>query len=310
MIDLAHDHPVEENGSEALSVTNPEGQGDLAAEDQDWGLESGPPPISPLEWYLMKLLEPLDGAPHEEVPQPPDEKQFDEATALQPLDTTDRRDATKTPKQGQPLWQTADEGSPQAPVTAGAERTPVRPTLAGVEEPLSPQKQEAPKSKQKSTIRSYPPREKTGGRQKMMAVLVPVLAIAMIVLLKHPLGARSTVKAAGAQASEAAARAVVTDVEIAWQIPSPYELGGRDPMRPVPPPVGAESQETAARPTETPVELTVTGILYSADRPAAIVDTQVVHEGQQVSGATVEKIDRDGVQFERNGRRWKQTINR
>jgi hypothetical protein len=50
--------------------------------------------------------------------------------------------------------------------------------------------------------------------------------------------------------------------------------------------------------------------LHSADKPAAIVDTQVVHEGQRVSGATVEKIDRDGVQFERNGRRWKQTINK
>ncbi len=81
-------------------------------------------------------------------------------------------------------------------------------------------------------------------------------------------------------------------------------------MRPVTPPPAAPQSPAAPTPAaETAVELTVTGILYSDDKPAAIVDTQVVHEGQQVSGTTVEKIDRDGVRFERNGRRWKQTVN-
>jgi hypothetical protein len=53
----------------------------------------------------------------------------------------------------------------------------------------------------------------------------------------------------------------------------------------------------------------VTGILYSTDRPSALVNTQIVHEGQQIAGIAVEKIDSDGIQFERDGQRWKQGLN-
>jgi len=54
--------------------------------------------------------------------------------------------------------------------------------------------------------------------------------------------------------------------------------------------------------------LDVKGVLYSEDRPAAIIDTRLVHEGEQIAGATVIAIERDGVQFERGGRRWTQTV--
>ena len=172
-----------------------------------------------------------------------------------------------------------------------------------------PRKRESSKSKKKITIRPLAHGKRTGGRQKLMTAVIPVLVILMVAVLRHPLGARPTVKAVGGQPSETA-RTVVTDVPIAWEIPSPYEPSGRDPMKGTRSPVVAvERTGTAVVPTEPPVELVVTGILYSLDNPAAIVDTQVVHEGQQISGATVEKIDKDGVQFERNGRRWKQTVN-
>jgi hypothetical protein len=175
--------------------------------------------------------------------------------------------------------------------------------------PDTPDKRETPRSKLKTVPRPTMPGEKADHRQKVMMALIPVLAIAMIFLLKRPFGARRPAKPAK-KAPKASAPADVASIEIAWQLPAPYELGGRDPMRPVPPPLTAtEGQEAEARVTENFVALTVTGILYSNDRPAAIVDTQIVHEGQQVAGAMVEKIDRDGVQFEKNGRRWKQTIN-
>jgi len=142
-----------------------------------------------------------------------------------------------------------------------------------------------------------------------MTALIPILAVALVVLLKKPLGVRGSAQAAGRPATQAA-RTVVPDVQIAWTIPAPYEPGGRDPMRPIVPEVPVPNMETPVPAVQTPIELTVTGILYSDDKPAAIVDTQVVHVGQQVSGATVEKIEVEGVHFERNGRRWKQTVNR
>ncbi len=175
--------------------------------------------------------------------------------------------------------------------------------------PGTPDKRETPRSKLKPAPRSTIPGEKTDHRQKVMMALIPVLAIAMIFLLKRPFGARRPAKPAKKATKASAPADVAAPSEITWQLPAPYELGGRDPMRPVPPPLTAEGQESGTRTTENVVALTVTGILYSADKPAAIVDTQIVHEGQQVAGAIVKKIDRDGVQFEKNGRQWKQTIN-
>jgi hypothetical protein len=279
MIGLANHNIAEEKGIEAPDATS-------------LGWETGPeqPLGSPLEWYLMKLLEPTEDAPHEQVPQSADEGHVEETAAPPQLDAIHhgQRDATEVPKESTPLWPTADEEPAKAQAATSA----------------------ASIAKPKSTIRSYAQIERaSGSRQKLMVAIIPVLAIVMVVLLKHPLGARSTAKAAGVQATETA-RAIIPEVEIAWTIPSSYELGGRDPMRPAPPTVEEKSAQTVGRLAETPIELIVTGILHSADKPAAIVDTQVVHEGQRVSGATVEKIDRDGVQFERNGRRWKQTINK
>jgi len=49
--------------------------------------------------------------------------------------------------------------------------------------------------------------------------------------------------------------------------------------------------------------LIVKGILSDRDNPSAIVNNQIVHEGDNISGATVIKINRDSVEFEVR-RRW------
>jgi hypothetical protein len=104
------------------------------------------------------------------------------------------------------------------------------------------------------------------------------------------------------------------EAQIAWQVPARLAWGGRDPMQLTPPPAvltaEGEGKPVTARPVRSPVELVVTGILYSADRPSALVNTQIVHEGQQIAGIAVEEIDFDGIQFERDGQRWKQGVNR
>jgi hypothetical protein len=104
------------------------------------------------------------------------------------------------------------------------------------------------------------------------------------------------------------------EAQIAWQVPARLAWGGRDPMQLTPPPAvlaaEGEGEPVTARPVRSPVELVVTGILYSADRPSALVNTQIVHEGQQIAGIAVEEIDFDGIQFERDGQRWKQGVNR
>ncbi len=60
--------------------------------------------------------------------------------------------------------------------------------------------------------------------------------------------------------------------------------------------------------TTTPMGERVTGILYSKDRPAAIIGYRIVHEGETIRDVEVVKIHKDKVEFEKDGMRWTQTI--
>ena len=44
--------------------------------------------------------------------------------------------------------------------------------------------------------------------------------------------------------------------------------------------------------------LVVKGILYNEDNPSAIVNNQIVYEGDKISGAAIIKINRGSVEFE------------
>lgn len=148
------------------------------------------------------------------------------------------------------------------------------------------------------------------GRQKAMMAMLPILALTLVVLLKNPLKPSSSSAETPSASVNAGTPLVDSDIEIPWEVPALLEAGGRDPMRPPSPPVVDVTEAPAVEPAASHAELVVTGILYSPDRPSALVDTHVVREGQRISGATVVKIDADGVEFEMNGRTWRQTVDR
>ena len=52
----------------------------------------------------------------------------------------------------------------------------------------------------------------------------------------------------------------------------------------------------------------VTGILYSKENPCALINRKLVYEGDTTNGVKVVKIDRCKVEFEKNGKRWTQTV--
>jgi hypothetical protein len=62
------------------------------------------------------------------------------------------------------------------------------------------------------------------------------------------------------------------------------------------------------KPEPEPTHGLVTGIVYSADKPSAIVDRKIVHEGDVIYGATVVKIYRDNVKFSEKGKNWEQKV--
>jgi type II secretory pathway component PulC len=56
--------------------------------------------------------------------------------------------------------------------------------------------------------------------------------------------------------------------------------------------------------------LVVKGIVYSDDRPAAVVGNDIVFEGDTVGGAKVVKINQDSVEFQTNEKKWTQKVER
>ena len=95
--------------------------------------------------------------------------------------------------------------------------------------------------------------------------------------------------------------ALGTGSEIDRQSPVTYPTALRDPMQFCP--------EATATQTETK-KLIIRGILYSEDNPSAVIDDRIVREGDEISGASIVKINQDSVEFEMNGKKWVQKVQR
>lgn len=136
-------------------------------------------------------------------------------------------------------------------------------------------------------------------RQRKMVILVPVLSIVLIFVLFRVLStpSRGTNQHQGFEPTNVAAGA---NREIDWQVPDLYPKRLRDPMQ-----LGSV---TIAQ-TETG-KLMVRGIVYSEDNPTAVIDDQIVHEGDKILDATIVKINKNSVEFEINGKRWTQKVQR
>jgi len=136
-------------------------------------------------------------------------------------------------------------------------------------------------------------------KQKAMVILAPALFLIMIFAFTRVLSSLSpkTTKARSFGPSKAIAG---SNNEIDWQIPEPYPTTLRDPMQ-------FGSVTTTQGGTG---KLIVKGIVYSKNNPSAVIGNQIVHEGEKVFGATVVKINKDSVEFEMNGKRWTQKVQR
>lgn len=144
----------------------------------------------------------------------------------------------------------------------------------------------------------------SGTRQKVMLVLVPALLVVFVFMVISIVG--PTLKTPmPIKAGAPGAVTVSLESKIDWELPPPYPATLRDPMQAAPSviaPVEPETKETQQE-EEKSGRLVVKGILYSEDNPSAIIDTQIVHIGDKIYGATVVKINRDSVEFEIDGKK-------
>jgi hypothetical protein len=149
-------------------------------------------------------------------------------------------------------------------------------------------------------------------KQKAMVIMIPILAVVMIFALRQVLS-KSPRKTRGAGTDGAPVVITNTDTghEIDWKIPEPITIIARDPIK-LPDEGDAQNTEQVEQ-NDTTVEITIgtvviRDIVYSEDRPSALIGSKIVHVGDVINGITIVKIDRDSVEFEKNGKRWEQKV--
>jgi len=223
-----------------------------------------------------------------------------------------RSDATPQPSSGSaPQGSGQVPGKPQPPPGPSAPTTEPKPPKVMTNVKSTSRKQsiwQRIKSKLFGTTQGV-----SSTRQKLMVVLVPILLVVLIYKLVPLLRKPSAEMAETEKATPVKKVAGNAAGKIDWEVPEPYPTTLRDPTKsPLITPAGRETNKaaTTGRGPSTVEKLVVKGIVYSQDKPSAVIGTRIVHEGDKVLGATVVKINVDSVEFEMDGKRWTQKVER
>ena len=157
----------------------------------------------------------------------------------------------------------------------------------------------------------------SSAKQKALVIMVPILLIVMVFLLRQVIS-KAPDKTNGAPKDNTPVEVANagSGIEIDWRIPEPLPAITRDPIKlpgqsdsQIEEPNGIRNQgpnETINQ-AET-ITISVKDIVYSADKPSAFIGSKIVYVGDKVDGVTIVRIERDRVEFEKNGKRWVQKM--
>ncbi len=200
-----------------------------------------------------------------------------------------------------PLRQTIEPPEIDEHVEAVKEPFPGKSVKAGIT------KQKAAKTPRKTTIRSKDKRSasKAGPssrKQTTMVILVIALSVLLFFLLFKPFSKSSyNITGPGASqpvGSQPASQTSAANIAIDWQIPDVYPTNIRDPMI-----LGSQQQFYSE--TWKP---NLVGLVYNEEQKYAIIGTEILQEGEEINGVKVLKINKDSVEFERDGQKWTQVV--
>jgi len=140
------------------------------------------------------------------------------------------------------------------------------------------------------------------GRNKKMLVLMPILLVIFIFVIMRAFNQPSprSVSAGNLSGTKAAAANTVADssTKINWQIPELYPTDLRDPMQ----------ANSSAAGSNAGGDIIIKGIIYSEDRPSAVIGDRIMHQGDKIDGVVIVRINKRNVEFEKDGRQWTQEV--
>jgi len=147
-------------------------------------------------------------------------------------------------------------------------------------------------------------------RQKKTAMLVGILSLVFSVVMFVSLGGVGGTQAAAAEAGsddQATQSQVTKRTAQNWKSPDPLPQDFRNATTPIA--KLAAGQQTGDSAVDSG-ELIVRGIVFSKNKPSAIINDQILTEGQSFNGVKLVKITKETVEFEANGKRWTQSVQR
>jgi hypothetical protein len=149
--------------------------------------------------------------------------------------------------------------------------------------------------------------ERSSSRQKLMYLLIPVLAVVFIFVLRQVFSKspnKSQAAPTGNTPVQPSAKHA-SDGEINWKIPEPLKAEIRDPVKHGVP----AASNTTVEPNKAGIDvLYVKGILFSADKPSVVIGKKIIHLNDEYNGVKVVEINRDYVIFEKDGNRWTKKV--
>jgi hypothetical protein len=146
-------------------------------------------------------------------------------------------------------------------------------------------------------------------RQKKAGVLVGILSLVFGVVLFVSLGGvgkTQAMAADGTNADQATQVQAAKKTAQEWKRPEALPQDLRNATSP-------SMMRSDNNPTDLTTEaggLIVKGIVFSKNKPSAIINNQILSEGQTFDGVTIVKINKESVEFEAHEKRWTQTVQR
>jgi len=162
------------------------------------------------------------------------------------------------------------------------------------------------KQLQKKSVASKKALGKKG--RKALVLSAPVLII--IIILIHRYCFRSAPQETEASASSSPPPISTPEVrnDVEWQVPELLPARVMDFLKD--PEEEAEQKKQNKGPAKRKKEIDLRAILFSDQKPSAVVDGQILHIGDKVSDAIITNITKDSVEFENQGRTWSQKLRR
>lgn len=152
-------------------------------------------------------------------------------------------------------------------------------------------------------------------RQKKAGVLVGILSLVFGVVLFVSLGGVGKTQAVVADdtssdqttQSQAAKKTAQN-----WKSPESLPQDLRNATSPVSksPVSKPGTEQQSGTETANSDQWVVKGIVFSKNKPSAIINNQIFSEGEVFNGITITKITKETVEFEANEKRWTQTVQR